>query len=95
MSGLPLAGDLTHTTLRTPDSLCAVSGMCAACSDHCAGTCDIGLSALRGSEAAYPYDSSSHPERTISSTTPTSTSTAGSLVPRAPLRIWSIPLPGA
>ena len=56
MSGLPLAGDLTHTTLRTPDSLCAVSGMCAACSDHCAGTCDIGLSALRGSEAAYPYD---------------------------------------
>ena len=53
---LPLANSLTHTQLRTPNSRCDCSGMCAACAQGCAGTCEIGLSALRGSEAAYPYD---------------------------------------
>lgn len=53
---LPLASSLSYTQLRTPDSRCVCSGMCAACADSCAGTCEIGLSALRGSEAAYPYD---------------------------------------
>lgn len=56
MSGLPLSSEFTHTALRTPEELCPASGMCAACSNHCAGTCEIALSALRGSEAAYPYD---------------------------------------
>lgn len=59
MSGLPMANDLTYTALRTPNSLCDSSGMCASCSQRCAGTCEIGLSALRGSEAAYPYDTAS------------------------------------
>jgi Glutamate synthase domain 2 len=29
--------------------------MCSTCSDQCIGSCEIGLSAIRGSEAAYPY----------------------------------------
>ena len=30
------------------------SGMCSLCSEHCAGTCEIGLSAMRGELAVYP-----------------------------------------
>lgn len=28
--------------------------MCSLCSEHCVGTCEIGLSAMRGELAAYP-----------------------------------------
>lgn len=56
---VPLSGHLTHTRLRTPEDTCLCSGMCAACSQDCTGTCEVGLSALRGSEAAYPYDTAS------------------------------------
>lgn len=52
---LPLASSLTQTSLRTPASVCDCSGMCAACVQGCTGVCEIGLSAVRGSEAAYPY----------------------------------------
>ena len=55
-----LAGSFTKTRLRTPDDICDLSGMCATCSDACAGLCEVGLSAVRGSEAAYPYDTASN-----------------------------------
>lgn len=32
----------------------APSGMCSLCSEHCVGTCEIGLSAMRGELAVYP-----------------------------------------
>lgn len=53
-----LSTPFTNTKLRTPSSLCNLSGMCSVCSDECTGLCEIGLSALRGSEAAYPYRTS-------------------------------------
>lgn len=50
-----LSSTYTNTKLRTPNDICELSGMCATCSDECTGLCEIGLSAVRGSEAAYPY----------------------------------------
>ena len=50
-----LSSNFTNTKLRTPNSVCEVSGMCSVCSDKCNGLCEIALSALRGSEATYPY----------------------------------------
>ncbi|MDC7224149.1 MAG: glutamate synthase-related protein [Spirochaetales bacterium] len=55
----PLAGPFTKTKLRTAQNMCDLSGMCSVCSDRCSGLCEIGLSAVRGEEAAYPYDTSS------------------------------------
>ncbi len=51
-----LSTTFTNTKLRTPDNICDLSGMCSVCSDKCTGLCEIGLSAIRGSEAAYPYN---------------------------------------
>ncbi len=51
-----LSTPFTNTKLRTPDNICDVSGMCSVCSDTCTGLCEIGLSAIRGSEVAYPYN---------------------------------------
>lgn len=51
----PLGTSVTNTRMRTPDHLSPFSGMCAVCTAQCPGTCEIGLSALRGSEAIYPY----------------------------------------
>ncbi|MGB8454977.1 MAG: glutamate synthase-related protein [Anaerocolumna sp.] len=53
-----LATTFTDTRLRTPNNLCEVSGMCSTCSDDCTGICEIGLSAVRGGEATYPYNTS-------------------------------------
>jgi hypothetical protein len=53
-----LANTYTNTKLRTPNDICELSGMCSTCSDKCIGLCEIGLSAIRGSEAAYPYGTS-------------------------------------
>lgn len=50
-----LGSSITHTRMRTPDHLSPFSGMCAVCTASCTGPCEIGLSALRGSEAIYPY----------------------------------------
>jgi len=41
--------------MRTADNLSKFSGMCAVCTNNCTGSCEIGLSAVRGSEAIYPY----------------------------------------
>jgi hypothetical protein len=51
----PLGSSITNTRMRTPDHLSPFSGMCAVCTAQCTGMCEIGLSALRGSEAIYPY----------------------------------------
>lgn len=50
-----LASTITNTKMRTPDNLSPFSGMCSVCTDLCTGTCEIGLSAIRGSEAIYPF----------------------------------------
>jgi hypothetical protein len=42
--------------MRTPENISASSGMCAVCSVNCTGSCEIGLSAVRGSEAIYPFE---------------------------------------
>ena len=51
----PLGSSITNTRMRTPEYISDFSGMCAVCTDNCIGFCEIGLSALRGSEAIYPY----------------------------------------
>lgn len=51
----PLGSAITNTRMRTPDHLSDFSGMCAVCHGKCLGLCEIGLSAVRGSEAIYPY----------------------------------------
>ncbi len=57
MSYSPYLGStLTHTKMRTPENVSEYSGMCAVCTANCIGTCEIGLSAVRGSEAIYPYE---------------------------------------
>jgi hypothetical protein len=46
-----LGSPITNTRMRNPSHVADISGMCAACSVDCVGPCEIGLSALRGSEA--------------------------------------------
>ncbi len=50
-----LGSSLTHTRLRDPEHISDFSGMCAVCTADCTGPCEIGLSAVRGSEAIYPH----------------------------------------
>ena len=50
-----LASTISNTRLRTPENISPFSGMCSVCTDLCTGTCEIGLSAIRGDEAIYPY----------------------------------------
>ncbi len=47
------ATSATLTKNRTED-VCTLSGMCATCIDGCFGMCEIGKSAIRGSEVIYP-----------------------------------------
>ncbi len=49
-----LGSALTNTKLRTPKDVSTFSGMCSVCTATCAGSCEIGLSAIRGSEAIFP-----------------------------------------
>ncbi|MDD2494495.1 MAG: glutamate synthase-related protein [Tissierellia bacterium] len=57
MSYSPMLGStLTHTRVRTSENVSEFSGMCSVCTANCIGTCEIGLSAVRGSEAIYPYE---------------------------------------
>lgn len=53
-----LSTTFSNTRLRTPENACDLSGMCSVCSDKCTGLCEIGLSAVRGLEVAYPYNTS-------------------------------------
>ncbi len=53
--GSPLGSPTTNTHMKSPGHLATVSGMCAACTADCPGTCDIGLSAIRGAEALLPF----------------------------------------
>ncbi len=50
-----LASSITNTRLRNPGNITDISGMCAVCTADCLGPCEIGLSALRGSEAILPF----------------------------------------
>ena len=51
-----LGSPITHTKMRTPENISGFSGMCAVCTANCTGPCEIGLSAVRGSEAIYPFE---------------------------------------
>ena len=46
---------ITNTHLRDPGHVSDISGMCVVCAADCVGPCEIGLSALRGSEAIQPF----------------------------------------
>jgi len=50
-----LGSPITNTHLRSPGHVADVSGMCAVCTADCVGPCEIGLSAIRGSEAILPF----------------------------------------
>ena len=52
---ISLGSTLSNTKMRTPENLSLSSGMCCVCTANCVGPCEIGLSAVRGSEAIYPY----------------------------------------
>ena len=55
-----LSSLFNNTKLRTPNDISDLSGMCSVCSDKCPGSCEIGLSAVRGIEAAYPFGTSNN-----------------------------------
>jgi len=48
-----LSSGFNGTRLRTPNHA-SCSGMCSDCVQECPALCEIGLSAIRGTEAAYP-----------------------------------------
>jgi len=50
-----LGSPITNTHLRNTSHVADVSGMCAVCTSDCIGPCEIGLSAVRGSEAILPF----------------------------------------
>jgi hypothetical protein len=50
-----LGSPVTNTHLRSPGHGADISGMCAVCTADCVGPCEIGLSAVRGSEAIGPF----------------------------------------
>lgn len=49
-----LGSAFNRTKLRDPAHICTFSGMCSMCTADCIGTCEIGLSAIRGADAVYP-----------------------------------------
>ncbi len=51
---IPLATTATRTKLRTPGNVSPFSGMCSVCVEGCGGSCEIGRSAIRGTEFLYP-----------------------------------------
>jgi len=50
-----LGSPITNTHLRNPGHVADISGMCAVCTADCVGPCEIGLSAVRGSEAILTF----------------------------------------
>ncbi len=58
MSYSPALGSpVTNTKMRNPKHITDVSGMCSVCTSDCTGLCEIGLSAVRGTEALVPFAS--------------------------------------
>lgn len=49
-----LSSVFNRTVMRDKEHLCPFSGMCAMCTADCIGSCEIGLSAIRGKEMVYP-----------------------------------------
>ena len=49
-----LSSTITNTKMRTPENISPFSGMCSTCTADCIGICEIGNSAIRGTEALYP-----------------------------------------
>lgn len=47
---------INKTKLRTPKDYSPFSGICSVCTEDCQGTCEIGRSAVRGSELLYPVE---------------------------------------
>lgn len=55
MSYSPVLGSaFNRTKMRDPLHTCSFSGMCSMCTADCVGTCEIGISAVRGADAVYP-----------------------------------------
>lgn len=55
MSFSPVLGSaFNRTKLRDSAHPCTFSGMCSMCTADCIGSCEIGLSAVRGADAVYP-----------------------------------------
>ncbi len=55
MSFSPLLGSaFNKTRLRDSAHPCTFSGMCSMCTADCIGSCEIGLSAVRGADTVYP-----------------------------------------
>ena len=55
MSYSPTLGSVfNRTKMRDPSHVCSFSGLCAMCTADCIGSCEIGLSAVRGMETVYP-----------------------------------------
>ena len=50
-----MASPVTNTKIRSNNHVTDVSGMCSVCTSDCSGSCEIGLSAIRGSEAILPF----------------------------------------
>jgi hypothetical protein len=50
-----MASPVTNTKIRSKNHVTDVSGMCSVCTSDCIGSCEIGLSAIRGSEAILPF----------------------------------------
>jgi len=50
------ASMINKTKLRTPKDYSPFSGICSVCTEDCQGTCEIGRSAVRGSELLYPVE---------------------------------------
>jgi len=54
MLSTKLGSSITNTKMRDAHDLCDLTGMCTVCTSSCSGSCEIGLSAVRGTEAIYP-----------------------------------------
>ena len=52
-----MGSPITNTKMRNPKHITDVSGMCSVCTSDCTGLCEIGLSAIRGTEALVPFAS--------------------------------------
>ena len=55
----PLTSAFNHTKNRS-DKLSPQSGMCSFCTEECAGTCELALSAVLGAQAVYPTNTGSN-----------------------------------
>jgi hypothetical protein len=56
---VPNSSITNKTKRRTPKDYSPFSGICSVCTNNCQGTCEIGRSAIRGSELLHPSEKSS------------------------------------